>query len=92
MNNSSINIKKINLLLSLFIILLISIIAYFFYDLFSSYLVNFISLITPFVIGGAIAYLCNPICDFLERKTLLPRGLLSIIIITSIILILLIII
>ena len=45
-------------------------------------------MITPFVIGGAIAYLCNPICDFLERKTLLPRGLLSIIIITSIILIL----
>ena len=88
MNDSSINIKKINLLLSLFIILLIGIISYFFYHLFSSYLVNFISLITPFVIGGAIAYLCNPICDFLERKTLLPRGLLSIIIISSIILIL----
>ena len=68
MNNSAIDIKKINLLLSLFIILLISIIAYFIYDLFYSYLVNFISLITPFIIGGAVAYLCNPICDCLERK------------------------
>ncbi len=81
MSKATIDIKKINFILSLIIILLISVIFYFFYKIFHTYINNLISLILPFIVGGCIAYLLNPICDYLERKTHLPRVLLSILII-----------
>ena len=86
MSKSTIDIKKINSILSLIIILLISVIFYFFYNIFHVYISNLISLILPFIIGGCIAYLLNPICDYLEQKTHFPRVLLSIFIISFLLL------
>lgn len=42
------------------------------------FLTRFFVYILPFILAWAIALLVNPLVDFLERKTRLPRGLFSI--------------
>ncbi len=76
--NNKFNVTRLNMLISLSILLVLIILGYSFYIIAGDIISTIISILVPFIMGGLLAYLLNPLCDFINEKFKINRGLSAI--------------
>lgn len=69
------NVKRLNTLIYFSILLVLVLLFYFSGTYIMRTFSALMSLLAPFLVGGILAYILNPICDYLTKVTRMPRGL-----------------